>query len=172
MAIYAESCYPEEEWAIISDYPNYSVSNFENVKNNLKNKLLHLNKSSVKYFVVSLCNKGEVKQFSVHRLVAKHFVGKTDEFNVVNHLDADRNNNYYENLEWTTNDGNIKHYHSIFSKQKAEGSAKAKIKNKDAILIRQLYEIHKNAREVSRITGIKYSICYRVSSGETFKSIF
>ena len=49
----------------------------------------------------------------VHRLVAHHFVPKpkdlSEENLVVNHLDGNKLNNRWDNLEWTTNAGNMVH---------------------------------------------------------------
>ena len=48
--------------------------------------------------------------YQVHRLVALTFIPKpSPEFNVVNHIDRNRQNNYYKNLEWTTVRGNTQH---------------------------------------------------------------
>ena len=55
---------------------------------------------------------------TIHRLVAHHFVsisedllaqGLTEENLVVNHLDGDKLNNRWDNLEWTTQKGNMEH---------------------------------------------------------------
>jgi hypothetical protein len=55
---------------------------------------------------------------SIHRLVAHHFVpkpkdlvdqGLTEETLVVNHLDGNKLNNRWDNLEWTTQKGNVEH---------------------------------------------------------------
>ena len=55
---------------------------------------------------------------AIHRLVAKYFVaipedllaqGLTEETLVVNHLDGNKLNNRWDNLEWTTHDGNMAH---------------------------------------------------------------
>ena len=63
-------------------------------------------------------NLGSVHSVNVHRLVAHHFVpkpkdlvaqGLTEENLVVNHLDGNKLNNRWDNLEWTTNEGNMAH---------------------------------------------------------------
>ena len=61
---------------------------------------------------------GSVDHVAIHRLVAHHFVripedllakGLTEESLVVNHLDGNKLNNRWDNLEWTTIKGNMEH---------------------------------------------------------------
>lgn len=61
---------------------------------------------------------GSAHNVRVHRLVAHHFVPKPkdlvdqripEENLVVNHLDGNKLNNRCDNLEWTTNQGNLTH---------------------------------------------------------------
>ena len=61
---------------------------------------------------------GSGHNVTIHRLVAHHFVpkpkdlvdqGLNEENLVVNHLDGNKLNNRWDNLEWTTNEGNMKH---------------------------------------------------------------
>ncbi len=71
--------YIMEEWRQISDFPNYSVSNFGNVMNNKTNKMLRLcNKSG--YYNISLTNDNNYKTFKVHRLVALAFIENIENY--------------------------------------------------------------------------------------------
>jgi hypothetical protein len=46
---------------------------------------------------------------SVHRLVAECFCERKEWMDIVNHIDWNKLNNHYTNLEWTTASGNMKH---------------------------------------------------------------
>lgn len=89
---------------------NYFVSNYGNIKNAKTGYVLKLQiKNNYKY--CSLSCKTKEQKFRVHRLVALAFVENLDWDinNIVNHIDGDKINNYYANLEWTTTKGNNKH---------------------------------------------------------------
>lgn len=49
-----------EEWRVIIDYPNYSISNFGNIKNNKTNKQMKINVKS-DYCHISLKNETSKK---------------------------------------------------------------------------------------------------------------
>ena len=107
-----------EEWTEIRGYPNYLISNYGRIYNWKTNRMVTI--CSGKYKTVLLYNDGEGKRFSIHRLVAMHFVPGEDAKLVVNHIDGNKNNNHDENLEWCTQrDNNI---HAIKSGLNFPGS--------------------------------------------------
>lgn len=62
------------------------------------------------YYRVTLVNDdGDVKYYRVSRLVAEMFCENKGLNNIVNHIDGDKLNNHYTNLEWTTTRGNSIH---------------------------------------------------------------
>lgn len=66
------------------------------------------------YQKVAISKLGEksTKNFYIHRLVASYFLPKTkDGCDQVNHIDGDKKNNHYTNLEWVSAKTNIKHMH-------------------------------------------------------------
>jgi len=87
-----------------NDFSNYEVSNYGNVRH-IERRNKYLSKSIInQYYNVTLHNENKkVRSVRIHRLVAHKFVkGRTDVDNIVNHLDENKLNNHYENLEWTT----------------------------------------------------------------------
>ena len=112
-----------EIWKPIDDLPGYEVSSFGRVK-----KLAGPSKAtSSKYcpdtkqviYAVKKCPKGynrilirvcSVKHYRlVHRLVAFAFIPLVDGKTHVNHIDGNKDNNHYLNLEWCTPAENNKH---------------------------------------------------------------
>jgi len=97
-----------EEWRDIQEFPNYSVSNAGNVKNNKTNKLLKLNVKGG-YHHVSLTSENGKKLFKVHRLVASAFIPNPENKSDVNHEDKNKLNNNVSNLTWMTRKENNQH---------------------------------------------------------------
>lgn len=97
-----------EEWRVINDFPNYSVSNFGNVMNTKTNRMMKL---SIKggYRNICLINDVGRNTFKVHRLVATSFIENTENKPEVNHKDKNKLNNNVSNLEWNTRLENCQH---------------------------------------------------------------
>ena len=96
-----------EIWKDIKGYEGlYQVNNLGNVKSLVSNKILKPMISNSGYFRVDLFKKHNRNQFSIHRLVALHFIIKPSDKDHVNHKDEDKLNNNVENLEWVTHEEN------------------------------------------------------------------
>lgn len=99
-----------EIWKNIKDFEMYQVSNYGRVKSLRNNIILKKNvNSSNGYEQVTLHNKGYVKTFSVHRLVAEAFLKNPQNLPQVNHRNEIKTDNkveivngrvVYTNLEW------------------------------------------------------------------------
>jgi len=105
----------KEEWKPIEGYEGlYEVSNMGKVRNKQK-RVLKPQDNGRGYMKILLCNGISQKRFYVHRLVAQAFVPNPMNVNVVNHLDECPSNNRADNLEWTTQKGNV-HYGNAIQK--------------------------------------------------------
>ena len=107
-----------ERWDVICDpdivEDTYLISSFGRVKNVSTDKEVACF-CSKGYKYVTLRNKnGSYSQRGVNRLVAASFVkGFSAWRSIVNHIDGNRGNNYWRNLEWCTFSENTKHAHLI-----------------------------------------------------------
>ena len=97
-----------EVWRAIDGYLNYEISSHGRVRNNNTGKILKPNIDIHGYYYIRLCKNGKVTTIKNHRLVCAAFNENENNYNIVDHIDRNRVNNFYENLRWTTNEANSK----------------------------------------------------------------
>lgn len=109
----------QEIWKDIPGYEGkYQISNFGNVmslhfrSSNKKKILKPIKKNNYGYLQVNLSKNGKHKITMIHRLVAKAFIPNPENKPVINHLDSNPSNNRADNLEWCTQQENIKYGYS------------------------------------------------------------
>lgn len=111
----------KEIWKDIPNYEGlYQISNLGNVKSLSRYKQNHNKKQIVEekirkniisktgYYTCMLNKNGKNKLFKVHRLVALVFIDNPNNLPIVNHIDGNKLNNNYKNLEWCTYSHNNK----------------------------------------------------------------
>ena len=93
-----------EVWKTIDEFPNYEISNFGNIKNIRTKRLLTPYIKDEWDCYVCLSNNGKKKSVRLHLLVANAFVLNSDPDykTVADHIDNDKLNNHFTNLEWMT----------------------------------------------------------------------
>ena len=92
------------------------------------------------YFTINLktteCNR---KPFTIHRLVAWEFCPKRDLSLTVNHIDCNKLNNMYWNLEWVTQSENSKHaFENGLIHNKGENNGSSRLTERDICEICQM----------------------------------
>ena len=75
------------------------------------------------YLRVGLYANGKQYWKQVHRLVAEAFIPNPNHLPQVNHIDGNRKNNFVENLEWCTNQENIRHSFNVLHRRPANTKA-------------------------------------------------
>lgn len=116
----------EEIWKDIVGYEGqYKVSNYGVVKSvarkvlfqrwnrisyaHYPERLIKLFVSKKGYMVAFLSNYSKTSTQQVHRLVAQAFIPNYENKPQVNHIDANKKNNWVSNLEWATQVENMNH---------------------------------------------------------------
>jgi hypothetical protein len=109
----------------ITGYEMYLVSSEGAVTNTRTGRVLKAETTFYGYARITVSFEGKIKRFSVHRLVAEHFVPNPDNKPVVNHLDGVKLNNSASNLEWCTHSENHQHayLHGLSRKGSERSSA-------------------------------------------------
>ncbi len=90
------------EWKPVKEYSDrYLISNTGDVLSLKTNKIL---KQELRrgYLSVQLFNGKRYKHYSIHRLIADHFIDNPYNYLYVNHKDENKLNNNVNNLEWCT----------------------------------------------------------------------
>ena len=99
-----------EIWKDVKGYEGlYKVSNHGEVWSERRQKLLKKSKGTKGYYKVILTKNKKPKNFDIHRLVAINFIDNPFKKICVNHLDENKTNNHYSNLEWCTHKENSNH---------------------------------------------------------------
>jgi hypothetical protein len=141
----------EEVWKDIDGYEGlYQISNYGNVKTLSYQrtgipKILSPRFDGGGYVRVALYKNGVAKTYSVHRLVAKHFIENPFNCEEVNHIDGNKTNNNVDNLEWVTSKENSSH--AVISKLRILPTYKVLQYTLEHILIKEwnsVYEVCEN----------------------------
>nr|QBK85392.1 MAG: HNH endonuclease [Iridovirus LCIVAC01] len=102
-----------DNWKEIKNYPGYRIYNNGQIYSDYISQYLKLTISGG-YYRIGLCNdNGIQRKHQVHILVAQYFCDNSENKPIVNHIDGDKLNNHYTNLEWVTQSENMKHADSL-----------------------------------------------------------
>ena len=106
----------DEIWKVITDYPEYEISNMGRIKYPVrkgvkpyKKRITYGGSSNDGYKTFQLRNNNEKISKGIHGLVAQEFINNPNNYNIVNHIDGDKKNNRFNNLEPCTRSQNTQH---------------------------------------------------------------
>lgn len=158
------------EWRIVEEFPNYEVSENGQIRNRTTG---HIKSQRIKnngYVITDLSRNGEVKTVHIHRIVAKAFLPNPQNYSEVNHINEDKTDNYYGNLEWcdrtyNNNYGNIQtlRLNTLKSRQSSNAPQRVQQIDKDGNII----ATYPSMREAERQTGINNTRISAVCRGES-----
>ena len=113
------------------------------------------------YARVGLHKNGEMKTYSVHRLVGEHFLEKKPGKDCINHLDCNKANNNVNNLEWCTQSENIQYAYDNRTKIPPH---QKKISQYD--MAGNLIQVWESMAEAARSLGLQQSNISKVCLGK------
>lgn len=164
----------EEIWKdLIGFEKGYQISNLGRLKSkerivdygwkkaNRLSKLLSFREGKYGYLYTIISINKIRKTVKPHRLVALNFIPNPLNLPEVNHLDGNKLNNAFWNLEWSTKSNNIQHAFNIGLKisKKGESSHYAKLNKEIVSKIREDYK-------KENITQLSLSRKYEVSQAQ------
>lgn len=101
---------------------------------------------------------GKRKSFKAHRLVAEYFIENPNNHKEVNHINGNKQNNHFNNLEWCDRQRNVKHSYD----------ANLKHSKKCPILCTTNGEIYSSQLEASEKLGISRKSISLILKGECY----
>lgn len=167
-----------EIWKDAVGYEDFfMISNYGRVWSKRTNKEIKTNvgKTGYKSFVTKLGGrKSKSICLRIHRLVALAFVKNPEEKPFVNHMDGNKENNFYKNLEWCTQKENATHAYKkgLLVIHEGEDSCKAILSKKDVLEIKKLLseKILKH-REIADRYGVSRKTITSISTNQSWKSV-
>jgi len=95
-----------EQYAMITDYPNYAVSSYGKVINITTGRILKPRKNRDGYYYVNLYKNKVMFYKKIHRLVTITFLNNPENKKCTDHIDRNKLNNNIANLRYATHSEN------------------------------------------------------------------
>jgi hypothetical protein len=156
-----------EAWRDIEWAPNYSVSNFGNVKGP-RGCILKERVDRGGYRRVAIYVDGKPKHTMIHRLTCTAFVGARPDGHEVNHKNCIRHDNRAENLEWVTRQQNAEHRQLHGIHQRGEQNGNARLTQKQADRLREIIAGGARRGCAATVYGISKSMVGCIARGQNW----
>lgn len=163
----------KQRWIYVSDicpeiFDYYMISEFGLLWNRRERRLMSQFHATNSYLSSNLSGINGPKTTMIHRLVALAFVPNPDPINkiYVNHIDGDKWNNKYYNLEWVTAQENTRHAIAN-GLMNPKLTAKTTLEQRNEIRL-LLNEKKYSCREISEMTGVSKSVVSHIRYDESW----
>lgn len=139
--------HPIELWKTIEEFPNYEVSTFARVRNKITGliKIPSLGKRG--YPILSFKKDGILFTRTLHRVFAIAWIPNPENKTEINHINGDKCDCSFNNLEWVTTQENLLHARKT-GLHNSDGD-KAVWQLKDGKIV----AVYKSCSEAARVTG-------------------
>jgi hypothetical protein len=109
----------------------------------------------------------------IHRIVAENFTANPENKPQVNHIDGNKLNNSFENLEWVTCQENIKHAweNKLKLPQNGEKNGASKLTEVQVLEIKKLHLKGEKSSNLAKQFNISERTLGRIFSGESWKHL-
>jgi hypothetical protein len=175
-----------EIWKDIPKFNNeYQISNFGRIRSKhaviiRSNGTTHTRASKILkpandkgYLKGAVCVDKKMITYKIHRLVAEAFVAGCDETKEVNHIDGNKSNNHFLNLEWVNRSENMKHAVKIGLLPVTRGSERtqAKMTEQDVLMIRKMMKEGVPRKDICKKLNISVHMYKDVQRGKTWRHV-
>ena len=144
---------------IDNEQTDYIVTNCGSIYSLKTNKKLKNRLDTNGYVQIHLRHNNKDYYVLLHRLVAKTFIPNPENKPQVNHINGNKTKNNIDNLEWCTNDENMRHAikNGLVNYVRGDDQGNNKYKTKNIHDVCKLLENSCLSRyEISRKTGVSY----------------
>jgi hypothetical protein len=170
----------DEEWRQITwADKHYEVSNYGRVKSFVYDKTegRMVRPGNIRGFLsVSFRTNGKTKSHLVHKITAELFVPKDhDGQDTVIHLDWNKQNNHYTNLQWVTKEDAYKRMFQRIQENRRKSGKKvvtsSKLKPEDVKLLKSMLKRGVKQNIIARLFSISEMQVTRIKRGENWGEI-
>ncbi|MCT4590027.1 MAG: NUMOD4 motif-containing HNH endonuclease [Carboxylicivirga sp.] len=169
----------DEQWKELTfTDKRYEISNYGRIKSYCYDKI---NGRIVKlgnikgFFNVSLRVQGQKKSYLVHKLTAEYFVDKTaEDQDVVIHLDWNKQNNYFTNLQWVTKAESYKRMHKVLQEARKKAGkvvTSSKLSKNDVAVIKGMLEKGVKQNLIAKLFCVSEMQVSRIARKENWAEI-
>ena len=169
---------PDETWRDIVNYDGlYQISNCGRIKSfqRKKPRIMKPAIDSGGYMNIRLSKDGTAKNHNMHVLVARAFVANPYSKPEVNHINGNKWDNHFDNLEWVTDSENKYHAYRTGLRKEAQGEAHrmAKLTNAQADYCRKVYKPRDKEFNMTALAK-KFGVCRQaiqhILQGKTYRN--